>query len=106
MSAIDQMNEMLERAERLLPAWFIPRMTDVWYFGLLLETGQVFCISNIIDVRQGSEGIWIEVEMLDEVPSEAKASQPHLEYIVAPTPRLRASVQASKIVAAFELAST
>jgi hypothetical protein len=35
----------VEAAEKLLPAWFVPRMmTDEWVFGLLLVTGQVLAI--------------------------------------------------------------
>jgi hypothetical protein len=52
----DEEFDRVARAERLLPAWFVPRMmTDWWHFGLLLVTGQVIAIRGIREVR-GSPG--------------------------------------------------
>jgi hypothetical protein len=94
--------EWCKEAWRLIPAWFIERMTsDVWSFGLLLETGHTLCIERIVAIRQGADGtIWIDVEMMTSPPLGIS------RFITAPTSRTRASVQASKVVAAFELADT
>jgi hypothetical protein len=93
------------------PPWFIERMMggDIWSFGLLLDTGQVLCISRIISVWKGPAGVWLDVEMLDETPAWAESRLTrlrHLNFITAPTSRCQASVQASKVIAAFELADT
>ena len=103
--------EQVERAMaamRLLPAWFAERMmTDVWSFGLLLETGHTLCIERIVAVTQGADGtVWIDVEMLTRPPLTGPPFGAVHKPLTAPTPRTRASVQASKIVAAFELADT
>jgi len=100
----DQDKKIVE-ACRLIPAWFIPRMTtDSWFFGLLMDTGQTICIRAINRVQQGADGtIWIDVEMSDELPL---AWRQNGGMIITPTSRRTASIQASKIMAAFELADT
>ena len=99
----DQIDREVEEALRLLPAWFTGRMmTNSWSFGLLLETGHTLCIELIVAAKQGADGtVWLDVEMMTYRPCELPKN-----LIVAPTSRTRASVQASKIVAAFELADT
>ena len=63
------------------------------------------CIERIVAVTQGADDtIWIDVEMLTQAPSQALCEGRKL--ITAPTSRTRASVQASKVVAAFELEDT
>lgn len=90
--------------------WLIERMTgDIWYFGLLLDTGHVLCISHISAIWRGDGGIWLDVDLLDELPFTTKdhlSRHQHLKFITAPTSRCQASVQASKIIAAFELADS
>ncbi len=100
---LSAMDAEVELAHELLPAWFIPRMmTDSWSFGLLLNTGHVLCIESILKVRQGADGhIWLDVEMMTRIPYAKITNMIH-----SPTSRTRASVQASRIVAAFELADT
>jgi hypothetical protein len=100
--------EWCKEAWRLIPAWFIERMTsDVWSFGLLLETGHTLCIERIVALRQGADGsIWIDVEMLTDLPFLRDGVMRLKPLITSPTSRARASVQASKVVAAFELADT
>lgn len=89
----------------LLPAWFVDRMMDdVWSFGLLTTTSAVICISCIKRIHHWLDGcLWLDVELLPNISVEL----PGLTMICAPTSeRLTASVNASQIVAAFELANT
>ena len=96
--------EKIERALKLLPAWFVPRMMDgTWCFGLVLSTGRTLAIENIYDVHQAADGsLWIEVRM--------SANCGHIKdfgghpVITAPTARDHASINASHVVMAFELA--
>jgi hypothetical protein len=92
----------IDRCAKLLPAWFVPRMMgDVWYFGLLLTTGRTLRISQIDNVHQAADGsLWIDASM---EPHEGRDDG--LE-MYAPTSRLTVSVNATHIVAAFELADT
>jgi hypothetical protein len=94
------------REAKLLPAWFVPRMTgDEWFFGLLLDTGVALAISHINRVHQSADNnIWLDVEMLTDVPFGAERLP--MKMITAPTSRLTASVNAAHIVCAFELADT
>ena len=47
MTCVDEYSEQITKAQRLLPAWFVPRMmTDCWSFGLLLETGHLLVIEQ------------------------------------------------------------
>jgi len=96
--------EGIDAAEKLLPAWFIPRMMDdVWHFGLLLVTGHVMAVGHIDRVRAGEDGtVWIDATM----EHGAAWSHENLNFLEAPTSRLKVSVNASHVVAAFELADT
>jgi hypothetical protein len=101
-----EQSEKVRAAHGRLPGWFVPRMmTDEWYFGLLLVTGHVLCISSINDVKSGVDGVRLDVNMLD---AGAKDFQPRLPdnmiAVTAPTSRTNATIRADKIVAAFELA--
>lgn len=93
-------------SEQLLPAWFVPRMMDdVWSFGLLLTNGSILCITSIIGVHKDATGnIWLDVDMMEERPFCAGHSTG--PFMIAPTSRTTASVNATHIVAAFELADT
>jgi hypothetical protein len=96
----------IARAKRLLPAWFVERMmTDSWYFGLLLVTGQVLVIESIRDVR-GTEGnVWIDVTMYGKDGNHTFHEFKDLRWpcVYSPTGRTEASVNAAHVVAAFEL---
>jgi hypothetical protein len=99
----------IESAKKLLPAWFTERMmSDTWPFGLLLTTGHILCISRIEAVHQAAdETIWLDVDMIEDMPSKTVLQQmPKMEWLLSPTSRKRASVQASQIIAAMELADT
>jgi hypothetical protein len=91
----------LERCQKLLPAWFVPRMMDdTWVFGLLLSTGKVLAIEHIDEVHRAADGsLWIDVDMCGD-PVDAWAA------LHAPTSRTRASVNVAHIVCALELSDT
>lgn len=93
---------------RLLPAWFTPRMLDdEWAFGLLLVTGVVLGISHIERVVQAADGsLWLDVDMMENYASVSIHKDFWSSVVVAPTSRLRASVNAAHVVAAVELADT
>ena len=89
----------------LLPAWFTERMMcDHWSFALLTVSGVTICIESIQKVVRASDGsIWLDVVLLEEGnPWTGKIEN----KLSAPTSRLEASVNASHIVAAYELADT
>ncbi len=97
--------EELKQACDVLPAWFVPRMADdEWTFCLLLSTGQGLIISSISSVNRATDGsIWLDVNMIDRTTWGEKLP---FQKIEAPTSRKTASVNASHIVAAFEIADT
>lgn len=104
--------QRFERAEALLPAWFIRRMIDdQWSFAFLLVTGHTLHLQHIHEVRQAADGtIWLDVELADQVPYTARRLPPYERAgphdIVAPTSRLTASVNAAHVVLAYETADT
>jgi hypothetical protein len=99
--------EKTNRAVRLLQPWFITRMMDDnWLFGLLLDTGHLLVIHKILDVKEdGPGGVWLDVEMARDTEWLADVGWAK-SIIQAPTSRTTASVKASKIIMAFELADT
>jgi hypothetical protein len=96
----------LERCVKLLPAWFVPRMTDdTWFFGLLLSTGQTLTIEHIDNVSQAADdSLWVDVTMHKEFYAHGLAAW--VIPICAPTSRVQASINVAHIVCAFELADT
>lgn len=91
----------------LLPAWFTERMTeDQWHFGLLTVTGHLFYIETINSIRQDASGeLWLDVELWkkdDVVP----VTVPGVTPFYSPTERTSATIKASHVVAAFELAAS
>jgi hypothetical protein len=102
----------IAKASKLLPAWFTRRMmSDTWYFGLLLDCGYVVGISCILDIRQDAAGaLWIDFETLENPRGCVQGHLPaelmdRMTGTVAEG-RNEMTIQASKIVAAFELAYT
>jgi hypothetical protein len=95
----------LNRAIRLLPTWFVPRMMeDVWQFGLLMSDGTLICIQTILNVAQAADGsIWIDVRLSDVTPFTVEK---HPRLLKAPTSRDEASINVHHIMAAFETADT
>lgn len=88
-------------ARQVLPTWFVDRMmTDTWWFGLMMSNGTVIGIHRILSVDQAADGtIWLTVELLSDTPGDDRV-------FIAPTSRLTASINASHVVAAYELADT
>lgn len=89
----------LAHAREILPAWFVDRMmADNWLFGLMMTDGTVIGIQCINRVTQSADGtIWLDVELINHDFDGV---------FVAPTIRLTASINASHVMAAFELADT
>ena len=104
--------EEQREAERLLPAWFVPRMMfDEWFFGLLLTNGDILAIETIRKVHQDAMGnLWIDVtahEYESRCLWQGSNDRPWRKKIVgAPTERTFMSVNVSNIITAFELAYT
>ena len=93
----------------LLPAWFTERMMDdQWHFGLLTVTGHLFYVQTINAIRQdASSDLWLDVESWDDAGSAADSQKlANMVPVHAPTSRTKATIKASHIVAAFELADT
>ncbi len=96
------MLDFYENAENLLPAWFIPRMMrDSWPFGLMMTNGVTICIDQIDNVHQDASGtLWLDVQLLNKIPCDGKKRL----FFVAPTnDRMTATINASHVMAAFEL---
>lgn len=89
------------QARQMLPTWFVDRMmTDTWWFGLMMSNGTVIGVHRILSVDQAADGtIWLTVELLSDTPGDDRV-------FIAPTTRLTASINASHVVAAYELADT
>jgi hypothetical protein len=105
--AQDEYAQHLDKCSKLLPAWFVGRMTfDNWHFGLALTTGQVLYVEHLSDVRQAVDGsLWLEVVLYGQADADT-----HLwkfgKLIGAPTSRKHASVNAAHVVFVVELADT
>jgi hypothetical protein len=76
MTCVDEC-ERLTKAQRLLPAWFVPRMMDdCWFFGLMLETGHLLVIEQVLDVRAGPGGLTSAWPMPTTAPVIGQNEQP------------------------------
>jgi hypothetical protein len=100
---VPEENRELTRMAELLPARFVPRMLDdVWFFGLLLDTGIVLAVSHIKAVHQARDGsLWLDVEMLTDAPLWAENLP--IKTVTAPTSRLTASINDRHVVWAFDM---
>jgi hypothetical protein len=87
-------------------------MSDEWTFGLLLITSHVLVIHSISAAKQAADGtVWLDFNMYEKendqkFEPEIGDAPSRLKYFLAPTPRTKASVNATHLVAAFELGST
>ncbi|MBF8274064.1 MAG: hypothetical protein HW380_3169 [Magnetococcales bacterium] len=92
----------IEHAQKLLPAWFVPRMMgDAWFFALQLSTGKVIAIETILDVYEAKNGdVWLDVRLLLDPPKKIP------NIFSPPCGRQTASINAKFITFAFELADT
>jgi hypothetical protein len=91
-----------ETAHHRLPAWFVPRMMEEsGRFGLLLTSREVLGIERIDALHASIDGgIWLDVTLLSGTPDRK-----HLTLLLAATSGCRASINASHVVAAWELAT-
>lgn len=90
------------RAIEVLPAWYTQRMmSDWWTFGLVTECGKTIVIRRINAISD--DGKWIDVE-LAEPSGEFKESDGMLTAVAGD--RTSASLQISKIIMAYELATS
>jgi len=98
----------MDEAKSILPGWFSERiMQDVWAFGLLMSDGTIISIQAIEAINQASDGsIWLDVRLMDPSDGMAGWLKNVDKKLVAPTDRLKASINASHVMAAFELANT
>lgn len=90
------------------PWWIERTTTDMWSFGLLMSNGFVIAIQCVHDVRIGPDGsLWADVELAPH-GSSFFCSNGKLwgEPVCAPTSRLKASINASHVMAVVELADT
>jgi hypothetical protein len=102
MSDEPEFDERVRAAEKLLPAWFVPRMmTDEWHFALVLTNGSLLHVMGIDDVHVSVDGLWLDVRLAEEVPTWMERSLPG-DNICAPTSRTRASVNARHVMVALE----
>jgi hypothetical protein len=102
------MSSSSETYYRLLPTELIKRMlTTEWCFGLLLDTGHVLCVEHLNGAVEAADGeLWFELEAYpkDAVMIECLPDSLREKAIFAPTRRTNMNVQASKVVAIFDLA--
>jgi hypothetical protein len=98
----------MDSTSNLIPAWFTKRMAeDVWRFGLLMRDGTVIGVQAIESIHQAADGsIWFDVRLMDPSDDNAESLKPFAKTLIAPTSRLEASINASHIMVAFELADT
>ena len=99
----------LEAECSILPAWFVPRMMgDVWSFALLTTDKVAILISSITSVDQAKDGsIWLTVDLLPDDNAWAFGlAKRGWQILTAPTSRTTASINASNIIAALEIADT
>ena len=91
----------------LLPAWWAHRMQgDHWHFGLLLDTGHVVLLSEVINLVQDANGeLWVDVDAENPMELAPQWAEPD-KIITAPTSRTTMSIAVKHIVAAFETADT
>lgn len=91
----------IETALKLMPGWFVSRMmTDDWHFGLMMSNGITIGIHTVNRVWQAADQtIWLDVELMTDNPFST-------EVLIAPTSRTKASINASHVLLAFELADT
>ncbi|CAN5729743.1 hypothetical protein BH23CYA1_BH23CYA1_00930 [soil metagenome] len=95
---------MSQPPKEILPVWFTERMMgDEWSFGLMTTTGVVICINSISSISQAADGsIWLDVDLMPDEVTPVSG----MTMFCAPTSRTKASLNASHIIAAFELADT
>lgn len=99
------MSDNIKLENTLLPAWFTERMmADAWNYGLLTVTGDILAISRINKITRDDAGnLWLDAEMLNYHVRGSDGEHITSKILIAPTERTNVSINASHIVAAFEL---
>jgi hypothetical protein len=89
----------------LLPAWFTEQMmSEVWNYGLLTVTGDILAISRINKITRDDVGnLWLDAEMLNYHVRGNGDDSVRSKILIAPTENTQVSINASHIVAAFQL---
>jgi hypothetical protein len=104
MIEINEFNEN-DSGINLLPAWFIRRMaSDMWYFGLIMTSGDVIGIQCISSISE--DGRWIDATMIEGDFEPQGTLNISGKLILAPTKRTSVSIQVQHIMGAIELAYT
>lgn len=92
----------MEAKNNLLVGWVFERASqDNWPFGLLLSDGTKMAINHIDTTNKDSHGnIWIDAQLSNDKNFEKDG------YFIAPTERLTITINASKIIAIWELSDS
>lgn len=90
-----------DKMTEILPVWYVERMSrDYWGFGLLLRSGSILAIEQIIGVSDDRQ--WLEVTLLERSSRPDKIHGHEILY--RPTDdRSSASVRVDQVQAAFEI---
>ena len=99
----------IKNGEKLLPSWFVPRMMDdVWHFGLLLTDSSLVLLSHINRVDVSANGdLWIHADLDDRYCFDNWRERVHYKKVIAnDIDRCNVSINATYVIAAFELADT
>ena len=108
-------DDIRNRGYNLLPVWFTGRMMDdVWGFGLLMDNGIMIGIHTINRIRQAADGsLWLDVRLMDHQFGvfrihewEEQGKGKFMKGIALDDHRQTATINASRIVAAFDIADS
>lgn len=106
----DMKATMYDAGQALFPNEFTSRLTnDYWPFGVLVLSGDVLVVNHVNSIDRDAAGdIWLNVDLVREKDYiiDFKQMFPDRRIVFAPTDRVTATVKASHVVAAFELADT
>lgn len=107
MTETNMYADILKKAEKLLPAWFVPRMMmDEWFFGLVMTNGDILAVQTIDQVSQAADDtIWLDIYLLTDDYVSMKDLR-EFRVVTALEDRQRASVNASHVLYALELANS
>jgi hypothetical protein len=108
MAKTESNEELASDLTKDLPAWFTCRMmNDNWHFGLLTVTNHVFYVQEITAIRRDANGdLWLDVQLHKGANDAFTGAVPGARLVGAPCSRTEATIRASHVVAAFELADT
>ncbi len=92
----------MEDKNNLLVGWVFERASqDNWPFGLLLADGTKMAINHIDAANKDSNGnIWIDAQLSNDKNFQKNG------YFIAPTTRFTITINASKIIAIWELSDS